>query len=74
MVLLQAKKLSQSVHDGREYPTCLRCKPLLAPNQKSEVIERLISAVEEQPEKRWKDRDFKELGVGESSNWIVHDW
>ncbi|RUR13179.1 bifunctional transcriptional activator/DNA repair enzyme AdaA [Legionella sp. km772] len=49
------------------YRPCLRCKPLLAPNQQSPVIERLIAAVESHPEKRWKDRDFKELGIDEST-------
>ncbi len=49
------------------YRPCLRCKPLLLPNQQSSTIERLIAAVEEKPEKRWRDYDFKLLGVDEST-------
>lgn len=42
---------------------CLRCKPLSAPSEPSLIIQSLISAVEENPEKRWKDRDFDALSI-----------
>jgi len=44
------------------YRPCKRCKPLLPPGQQSESIKKLIEAIEENPEKRWKDQDFKALG------------
>ncbi|MCC5879620.1 MAG: bifunctional transcriptional activator/DNA repair protein Ada [Idiomarina sp.] len=49
------------------YRPCKRCKPLSPPNQTSDVIKRLIEAVEENPDKRWRDSDFKALGVDEST-------
>lgn len=49
------------------YRPCKRCHPLHPPNQQSLVIERLVNAVENNPEKRWKDHDFKILGVDEST-------
>lgn len=49
------------------YRPCKRCNPLLPPNQQSSVIKHLIQAVEKEPEKRWKNQDFKRLGVDEST-------
>lgn len=49
------------------YRPCKRCNPLLPPNQQSPVIKKLIEAVEKNPEKRWKNQDFKLLGVDEST-------
>lgn len=49
------------------YRPCKRCKPLLPPNQQSTIIEKLINAVETNPEKRWKNKDFKKLGIDEST-------
>lgn len=46
---------------------CQRCKPLLPPHQQSPTIARLVSAVEQHPEKRWKDQDFRALGLDEST-------
>ncbi|MBA3721476.1 MAG: bifunctional transcriptional activator/DNA repair protein Ada [Parachlamydiaceae bacterium] len=45
------------------YRPCKRCRPLSNPNQVSKTIQTLIDAVEENPEKRWKDYDFKKLSV-----------
>ncbi len=42
---------------------CMRCKPLSAPGQASELIKKLVDAVEEYPEKRWQEQDFKELSI-----------
>jgi AraC family transcriptional regulator of adaptative response/methylated-DNA-[protein]-cysteine methyltransferase len=46
---------------------CQRCKPLSSPNQQSPTIDKLIAAVEQTPEKRWKEQDFKRLGFDEST-------
>ena len=42
---------------------CKRCRPLSHPNHVSELVQTLVEAVENNPEKRWKDRDFRELSV-----------
>lgn len=46
---------------------CKRCRPLSHPYQVSELVQTLVDAVEENPEKRWKDRDFRELSVDAST-------
>lgn len=46
---------------------CKRCKPLSHPNQVSKLIQKLVEAVEDNPEKRWKDKDFEELAVDAST-------
>lgn len=46
---------------------CKRCKPLSHPNQVSELVQVLVEAVEQNPEKRWKDRDFRDLSVDAST-------
>src|SRR5438477_1120452 len=43
------------------YRPCKRCSPLSHPNQVSDLVQRLVDAVEQNPEKRWKDRDFREI-------------
>lgn len=45
------------------YRPCQRCKPLSLPSEVSSVIKTLLAAIEENPEKRWKDADFRKLGV-----------
>lgn len=42
---------------------CKRCKPLSNPFQVSDTIQKLIEAIEKQPEKRWKDSDFQALST-----------
>lgn len=42
---------------------CMRCRPLYHPGSVSKLIQTLVEAVEKNPEKRWKDRDFRELSV-----------
>src|SRR5260221_8834839 len=37
---------------------CQRCEPLSHPNQVSSIVQMLVKAVEDHPEKRWKDQDF----------------
>lgn len=46
---------------------CQRCHPLFPPNQPSNLIQILVEAVEKNPEKRWKDRDFRELSIDVST-------
>ncbi|MGM0863312.1 MAG: bifunctional transcriptional activator/DNA repair enzyme AdaA [Bacillota bacterium] len=46
---------------------CKRCKPLSHPNSISDVVKMLVEAVEENPEKRWKDKDFQELSIDAST-------
>ncbi|WP_438433757.1 bifunctional transcriptional activator/DNA repair enzyme AdaA [Gorillibacterium sp. sgz500922] len=49
------------------YRPCRRCQPLSHPNQVSEVVRLLVEAVEQNPEKRWKTRDFQALAIDEST-------
>ncbi len=46
---------------------CLRCQPLSHPNQVSPLIKLLVDAVEAEPEKHWKDSDFRALSVDAST-------
>jgi len=46
---------------------CRRCRPLSHPNHVSELVQKLVEAVEENPEKRWKDYDFEVLSVDAST-------
>lgn len=42
---------------------CKRCCPLSHPQCVSKLIQTLVEAVERNPEKRWKDKDFRELSI-----------
>ena len=46
---------------------CKRCRPLSHPNQVSKLIQTLVEAVEKDPERRWKDKDFEEMAVDAST-------
>lgn len=46
---------------------CQRCRPLSHPNHVSDLVQTLVDAVEENPEKRWKERDFQEISVDAST-------
>lgn len=46
---------------------CQRCRPLSYPSQTSDLIQTLIDAIEENPSKRWKDKDFQDLSVDAST-------
>ncbi|MBM4222670.1 MAG: bifunctional transcriptional activator/DNA repair protein Ada [Gammaproteobacteria bacterium] len=46
---------------------CMRCRPISHPNQVSDLVRTLIDAVESNPSKRWKDRDFEALSVDAST-------
>ncbi|MFS1512011.1 trifunctional transcriptional activator/DNA repair protein Ada/methylated-DNA--[protein]-cysteine S-methyltransferase [Chengkuizengella sp. SCS-71B] len=41
---------------------CRRCHPMSYPKEISPLVHQMIHLVEENPEKRWKDSDFSELG------------
>ena len=45
------------------YRPCKRCKPLSHPRHVSKLVQTLVEAVEKNPEKRWRERDFRELSV-----------
>lgn len=49
------------------YRPCKRCTPLLLPNEPTGAVKQLIDAVENEPEKRWRDSDFNNLGLGSST-------
>jgi AraC family transcriptional regulator of adaptative response/methylated-DNA-[protein]-cysteine methyltransferase len=42
---------------------CKRCYPLSPPQQVSSVVQSLVAAVEANPEKRWREADFRALHV-----------
>jgi AraC family transcriptional regulator, regulatory protein of adaptative response / methylated-DNA-[protein]-cysteine methyltransferase len=46
---------------------CQRCRPLSHPHHVSPMVQILVDAVEANPEKRWKDKDFQELSVDAST-------
>ncbi len=46
---------------------CKRCKPLSHPNLISPLVQTLVEAVEKNPEKRWKESDFRELAIDVST-------
>lgn len=46
---------------------CKRCRPLSHPNIVSKVVQMLVEAVEKNPEKRWKESDFKQLSIDSST-------
>src|SRR5688572_9859012 len=49
------------------YRPCDRCRPLSHPNETSDVVRRLVAAVERDPQKRWRDADFAALAVHAST-------
>lgn len=46
---------------------CKRCRPLLHPNHVTELVGTLVEAVEAEPEKRWREEDFRALSVDVST-------
>lgn len=49
------------------YHPCKRCQPLSQPKLTSPLIQKLVDAVEKNPEKRWKESDFSELSIDAST-------
>ncbi len=45
------------------YRPCKICHPLSFPHEIPDEIKRLVQAVENEPEKRWQENDFRELGL-----------
>ncbi|WP_313539500.1 bifunctional transcriptional activator/DNA repair enzyme AdaA [Enterococcus sp.] len=45
------------------YRPCKRCKPLSAPSYLSPDVQRLVDAVETNPERKWTDKDFDSLAI-----------
>lgn len=46
---------------------CQRCRPLSHPNHVSELVQKIVNAVEENPERRWREEDFRKLSVDAST-------
>lgn len=46
---------------------CKRCRPLSHPKEVSKIIQKLVQAIEENPEKHWRDSDFKKMGLDAST-------
>lgn len=49
------------------YRACKRCRPLSLTGTPPDLIQSLINAVENEPEKRWKDTDISRLGLHPST-------
>lgn len=49
------------------YRPCKRCRPLDLPGKTSTAIQQLINAVEEKPDHRWTDEDFRRVGIDSST-------
>ncbi len=49
------------------YRPCKRCEPLSYPQSIPEEVTLLVKKVEQNPEKRWKENDFHELGLHSAS-------
>lgn len=42
---------------------CKRCQPLNTPSTLSPDVKKLVQAIEENPQRKWTDRDFDELSI-----------
>lgn len=49
------------------YRPCKRCRPLSMLNDPSDVVQKLVDAIETEPEKRWKEDDISSLGFDPST-------
>jgi len=49
------------------YRPCKRCAPLSLPDSASDIVKTLVEAVEKEPDKKWRDADFKALGIDSST-------
>lgn len=45
------------------YRPCKRCNPLFYPQELSPLVKQMVSLVEKNPEKKWRDSDFAEIGI-----------
>ena len=46
---------------------CKRCRPLSHPGHVTDLVRRLVEAVEAEPERRWREADFRALSVDVST-------
>ena len=46
---------------------CKRCRPLSHPGHVTELVQRLVEAVEAEPDRRWRDEDFRALSFDAST-------
>lgn len=46
---------------------CKRCQPLSHPKRVPEIVQTLVKAVENQPEKKWRNEDVRELYIDPST-------
>ncbi len=46
---------------------CQRCRPLSYPNHASDLVRTLVEAIEESPERRWKQRDVEAFSIDTST-------
>ena len=46
---------------------CKRCQPLSHPHQESEIVQQLVTAVEAQPEKKWRQSDVRAMCIDPST-------
>ncbi|MGR8823562.1 bifunctional transcriptional activator/DNA repair enzyme AdaA [Leuconostoc citreum] len=51
----------------RGYRPCKICNPLSYPQELPDEVKLLVEAIENNPEKKWKDYDFKQLGLNSVS-------
>ena len=49
------------------YRPCKRCQPLSHPNLAPELTAKLVAMVEAEPERRWREQDFRDLGIDTST-------
>src|SRR5690606_30092861 len=49
------------------YRPCKRCRPLDLPGEPTGAVRRLIELVEAEPERRWRDADYRRLGIDAST-------
>lgn len=49
------------------YRPCQRCRPLSHPSQVSAAVSVLVDAIENNPEKRWTDKDLADLSIDAST-------
>lgn len=45
------------------YRPCKRCQPLNTPSTLSPAVKQLVQAIEENPERKWTDKDFESLSI-----------
>ncbi|MEK3805468.1 trifunctional transcriptional activator/DNA repair protein Ada/methylated-DNA--[protein]-cysteine S-methyltransferase [Bacillus sp. FSL H8-0547] len=45
------------------YRPCKRCHPLSTPSTLSPEVKKLVAAIEENPQRKWTDKDFDELSI-----------